>query len=89
MVVLPTALFLGLAANAQKKPVKKAASSPKPAKEAAMTAPPRKVEFLRDVAPILDRNGCSTAGCHGKFGGRGGFERAVHELQVALYEGVA
>ena len=35
------------------------------------------VEFLRDVAPILDRSGCSVAECHGKFGGRGG-------LQVSL-----
>jgi hypothetical protein len=26
-----------------------------------------------DVAPILDKKGCSVAGCHGKFGGRGGF----------------
>jgi len=36
-----------------------------------------RVEFLRDIAPILDRGGCSGAGCHGKFGGRGG-------LQVSL-----
>lgn len=37
-----------------------------------------RVEFLRDIAPIVDRAGCSTAGCHGKFGGgRGG-------LQVSL-----
>src|SRR6476659_4585478 len=36
-----------------------------------------KIEFLRDSAPILDRGGCSCAGCHGKFGGRGG-------LQVSL-----
>ncbi len=35
------------------------------------------VEFLRDIAPILDRSGCSVAECHGKFGGRGG-------LQVSL-----
>ena len=32
---------------------------------------PAHPEFLRDVAPILDRQGCSSAACHGKFGGRG------------------
>ena len=29
----------------------------------------RPVYFVRDVAPILDREGCSTGACHGKFGG--------------------
>ncbi len=43
------------------------------------TAPP-KVEFLRDIAPILDRGGCSSAGCHGKFGGRGGFQLSLMTL---------
>ena len=47
-------------------------SAPVPPKPAI-----KPVEFLRDVAPILDRNSCSTAACHGKFGGRGG-------LQVSL-----
>lgn len=37
-------------------------------------------QFLRDVAPILDRKGCSTAGCHGKFGGRGGFQLSLLTL---------
>ena len=55
---------------------------PGTAEKSASTAkaappPPARVEFLRDVAPILDRGGCSGAGCHGKFGGRGG-------LQVSL-----
>ena len=39
-----------------------------------------KVEFLRDIAPILDRGGCSGAGCHGKFGGRGGFQVSLLTL---------
>src|SRR5262249_22752743 len=39
-----------------------------------------RVEFLRDVAPILDRAGCSTAECHGKFGGRGGFQLSLLTL---------
>ena len=36
--------------------------------------------FLNDVAPILDRNGCSTALCHGKFGGQGGFDLSLLTL---------
>ena len=40
-------------------------------------------QFLRDVAPILDRKGCSTAGCHGKFGGRGGFQLSLLTLAPA------
>src|ERR1041384_4166311 len=52
------------------KPVSTAKTTPAPTSTG-------RVEFLRDVAPILDRGGCSGAGCHGKFGGRGG-------LQVSL-----
>ena len=37
-------------------------------------------EFLRDVAPILDKGGCSVAACHGKFGGRGGFQLSLLTL---------
>ncbi len=40
-------------------------------------------QFLRDVAPILDKKGCSTAGCHGKFGGRGGFQLSLLTLTPA------
>ncbi len=50
------------------------------AKAAPVPSVPSKVEFLRDVAPILDRSGCSTAGCHGKFGGRGGFQISLLTL---------
>ncbi len=41
---------------------------------------PAKIEFLRDVAPILDRSGCSVAECHGKFGGRGGLQLSLLTL---------
>ncbi len=41
---------------------------------------PARVEFLRDVAPILDRGGCSGSQCHGKFGGRGGFQISLLTL---------
>ena len=43
----------------------------------AINPPP---QFLRDVAPILDKKGCSTAGCHGKFGGRAGFQLSLLTL---------
>ncbi len=36
--------------------------------------------FLRDVAPILDRAGCSAGACHGKFGGAGGFALSLLTL---------
>ncbi|NUQ00001.1 MAG: DUF1549 domain-containing protein [Armatimonadetes bacterium] len=32
-------------------------------------APERPLYFVRDVAPIFDRQGCSGGACHGKFGG--------------------
>ena len=37
-------------------------------------------QFLRDVAPILDKKGCSVAACHGKFGGRGGLQLSLLTL---------
>jgi hypothetical protein len=43
---------------------------PSPIAVAAKAAGP---QFLRDVAPILDKQGCSTANCHGKFGGAAAF----------------
>ncbi len=49
-----------------------------PVKTAKST--PAKIEFLRDVAPILDRSGCSVAECHGKFGGRGGLQLSLLTL---------
>ena len=40
-------------------------------------------QFLRDIAPILDKKGCSTAACHGKFGGRGGLQISLLTLTPA------
>ena len=54
-------------------------AAPPAAKPGAATAGP-KVEFLRDIAPILDRGGCSSAACHGKFGGRGGLQLSLMTL---------
>ena len=36
--------------------------------------------FLNDIAPILDGSGCSSALCHGKFGGQGGFDLSLLTL---------
>lgn len=41
---------------------------------------PAQPQFLRDVAPLLDRFGCSVAACHGKFGGRGDLEVSLLTL---------
>jgi hypothetical protein len=82
--VLPLALVgFALPAGAQKHghtPPRQAAA--KPAVAAVLPDPPvpARVEFLRDVAPILDRGGCSGSQCHGKFGGRGGFQISLLTL---------
>ena len=36
--------------------------------------------FLKDIAPILDKNGCSAGLCHGKFGGQGGLNLSLLTL---------
>lgn len=36
--------------------------------------------FLKDVAPILDKQGCSAGLCHGKFGGQGGLNLSLLTL---------
>ena len=38
------------------------------------------VRFLKDVAPILDKHGCSAGMCHGKFGGQGGLNLSLLTL---------
>lgn len=42
------------------------------------TEPP--VKFLKDIAPILDKQGCSAGMCHGKFGGQGGLNLSLLTL---------
>jgi len=63
-------------------PKSAAAKVVKPPVEAVLPDPPVPAhpEFLRDVAPILDRGGCSGSQCHGKFGGRGGFQISLLTL---------
>ena len=36
--------------------------------------------FLKDIAPILDKQGCSAGMCHGKFGGQGGLNLSLLTL---------
>ena len=36
--------------------------------------------FLKDIAPILDKQGCSAGICHGKFGGQGGLNLSLLTL---------
>lgn len=43
-------------------------------REASMERP---LEFVRDIAPILSRGGCSMGTCHGKAEGRGGLKLSV------------
>ena len=38
------------------------------------------VKFLKDIAPILDKQGCSAGICHGKFGGQGGLNLSLLTL---------
>ncbi len=38
------------------------------------------VKFLKDIAPILDKQGCSAGMCHGKFGGQGGLNLSLLTL---------
>jgi hypothetical protein len=82
--VLPLALVgFALPVGAQKRGhTKPSATTVKPPLTAPLPDPPvpTRVEFLRDVAPILDRGGCSGSQCHGKFGGRGGFQISLLTL---------
>ena len=68
-------------------PARRRASAKKPAAKAqkkVAQAPkivaPEHPQFLRDVAPLLDKQGCSVAACHGKFGGRGDFQVSLLTL---------
>jgi hypothetical protein len=35
------------------------------------------LDFTRDVLPIMTKGGCNGGGCHGKSGGRGGFQLSL------------
>ena len=40
--------------------------------------------FLKDIAPILDKQRCSAGMCHGKFGGQGGLNLSLLTLNTEL-----
>lgn len=80
-------LLLGIALPAGAAPARRKPAARKPAARAVRQvarAPrviaPEHPQFLRDVAPILDKQGCSVAACHGKFGGRGDFQVSLLTL---------
>lgn len=84
-VVAPAVVGLALIAlPACAAPKKKPAPAPKasPVKKAVVpkNIAPAHPQFLRHVAPILDKVGCSVAACHGKFGGRGDFQLSLLTL---------
>ena len=61
-------------------PVSAAATLPETVKNADVNVPKSSVKFLKDIAPILDKQGCSAGMCHGKFGGQGGLNLSLLTL---------
>lgn len=57
-----------------------AATLPETVKDADAKATKPPVKFLKDIAPILDKQGCSAGMCHGKFGGQGGLNLSLLTL---------
>ena len=55
-------------------------STTSPSKTGEADEPEPAVRFLKDVAPILDKHGCSAGMCHGKFGGQGGLNLSLLTL---------
>ena len=57
-----------------------AATLPETVKNADVNVQKASVKFLKDIAPILDKQGCSAGMCHGKFGGQGGLNLSLLTL---------
>ena len=55
-------------------------STTSPSRIGEVDEPEPAVRFLKDVAPILDKHGCSAGMCHGKFGGQGGLNLSLLTL---------
>src|SRR3989449_11013297 len=59
---------------------------------AAPLAEPQRVTFLRDVAPILNKVGCTAGTCHGAAKGKNGFKLSLRgydpqfDYQSLLYD---
>ena len=45
--------------------------------QVSTSSPPRPVTFLRDVAPILNKVGCTAGACHGAAKGKNGFKLSL------------
>ena len=56
------------------------ATLPETIKDADPNTTEASVKFLKDIAPILDKQGCSAGMCHGKFGGQGGLNLSLLTL---------
>src|SRR5262250_2853075 len=54
--------------------------------------PPARVTFLRDVAPILNKVGCTAGACHGAAKGKNGFKLSLRgydpqfDYEALLYD---
>ena len=55
-------------------------TSPKTVESAEVDETEPSVKFLKNIAPILDKQGCSAGMCHGKFGGQGGLNLSLLTL---------
>src|SRR5436305_13880248 len=59
---------------------------------ATTLAAQEKVSFLRDVAPILNRVGCTSGTCHGAAKGKNGFKLSLrgydpqYDYEALLYD---
>src|ERR1700704_6227000 len=59
---------------------------------AALAADPPRVTFLRDVAPILNKAGCTSGPCHGAAKGKNGFKLSLRgydpqfDYEALLYD---
>src|SRR5215470_10594611 len=57
-----------------------------------LPAPAQKVTFLRDVAPILNKVGCTSGPCHGAAKGKNGFKLSLRgydpqfDYEALLYD---
>lgn len=91
LIAVVCAAPLAAAPAKGKRPTRPAARKAAPSRPASRKPAPKKApvpvakapehpQFLRDVAPILDKKGCSVAACHGKFGGRGDFQLSLLTL---------
>src|SRR5450755_2457097 len=53
---------------------------------------PQRVTFLRDVAPILNKSGCTSGPCHGAAKGKNGFKLSLRgydpqfDYEALLYD---